>query len=304
MIEENFQPVSDDYTLARRPATSTADGFTYTGRPVAASGPGDGFTYTSRAGQAGELGDAADPGFSYVPPFPLRHPAPAPPPPPVPTCVTPTLFADCFESCVGTINGASPGPICGWIFIEPFGPVGGEFNFTPGVMSMDTFDADDFPVASKSLPASLPSVFGLSGQFDFTEYSSPPNATTAYLLTANNLDLSESLSIALFGDGTIGVQAGDPASIPSYTGVWTPTPGADHVVHFAIDGAGVPTLYIDAAPVPLVFFGNIPSFLSAYPMNSVHYGGGAGDAAAGVSPVRNIFLTAGALGPETEFCCP
>jgi len=34
---------------------------------------------------------------------------------------------------------------------------------------MDTFDADDFPIAFKPLSAPLATVFGLSGQFDFTE---------------------------------------------------------------------------------------------------------------------------------------
>lgn len=222
----------------------------------------------------------------------------------MPTCTTPTIFGDCFGACTGTINGGAPGPVCGWTFIEPFGALGGEFNFTPGVMSMDTFDADDFPIAAKPLPASLPSVFGISGQFDFTEYSTAPNLNTAYQLSVNNFDLSESLFISLFGDGTIGVQVGDPASIPFYTGAWTPTPGADHVVHFSIDGAGIPTLYIDGVLTPLLFIANVPSFLTLYPADSVHYGGGAGVVGAGVSPTRNIFLTAGLVGPETDFCCP
>lgn len=233
------------------------------------------------------------------------QPSPTPAAPsPVPTCITPSIFADCFGLCTGTINGAAPGPVCGWTYIEPFGALGGQFTFTPGVMSMDTFDADDFPIAAKPLSAPLASVFNMSGQFDFTEYSTPPNATTTYQLLVNNVDLSESFAVSLFGDGNIGVQAGDPTSIPFYVGTWTPVPGAAHVVHFSVDGAGVPTLYIDGVLHPLLFVANVPTFWASYPVNSVSYGGGAGTVAAGVSPLRNLFLTSGIVGPETVFCCP
>lgn len=168
---------------------------------------------------------------------------------------------------------------------------------------MDTFDADDFPIAVKPLPAPLATVFGVSGQFDFTEYPTAPNAATTYQLLINNTGLTETLLVSLFGDGTIVVQAGPPASIPTYTGVWTPTPGAAHVVHFAIDGAGVPTIYIDDVLMPLALFGNVPSFGASYPANNISWGGGSGVAAAASSPLRNIFVTAGITVPETEFCC-
>lgn len=194
--------------------------------------------------------------------------------------------------------------MCGWTFIEPFGALGGEFNFMPGVMSMDTFDADDFPTATKPLPAPLVSVFGISGQFDFTEYLTPPNAGTTYQIFMNNTGLTETLSVSLFGDGSVAVQAGPPASIPTYVGTWTPTPGAAHVVHFSIDLLGVPTLYIDGVAVPLVLFGSVPSFGTLYPANSISYGGGAADAAAASSLLRSLFITAGMVGPETVFCCP
>lgn len=225
-------------------------------------------------------------------------------PTPGPSCVTPSIFADCFGACTGVINGASPGPICGWTYIEPFGALGGEFNFAPGVMSMDSFDADDFPNATKPLSASLATVLGLSGQFEFTEYLTPPNPTTTYSIVLNNFDLSESLLVGLFGDGDLSVQAGDPASIPFYLGAWTPVPGASHVVHFAVDGAGIPTIFIDGVAIPLVFTANVPSFSVFYPVNSISYGGGAGDVAAASSPLRNLFVTAGDPGPATVFCCP
>jgi hypothetical protein len=139
------------------------------------------------------------------------------PPTPVPSCVTASIFADCFGLCTGVINGVTPGPVCGWTFIEPFGALGGQFTFSPGVMLMETFDADDFPIAAKPLASPLATVFGVSGQFTFTEHQTPPNPNTTYQLIVNNTDLSESLLVSLFGDGSLIVQAGDPAAIPTYS---------------------------------------------------------------------------------------
>lgn len=217
--------------------------------------------------------------------------------------MTPTIFGDCFNICTGTINGGAPGPVCGWTYIEPFGALGGEFNFTPGVMSMDTFDADDFPIATKALPAPLATVFGLSGQWSFTEYSTPPNATTTYQILVNNFDISETLLVSLFGDGSVVVQAGNAILVPTYLGTWTPVPGAAHVVHFSIDGSGIPTLFIDGVAIPLVFIADLGNFSGSYPANSMNYGGGAGDPTPGSSPLRSLFLTAGVTPPETVFCC-
>lgn len=246
-------------------------------------------------------GPATSPfGFGNPGPSPAIGPTPAP----VPTCVTASIFADCFELCSGVINAVTPGPVCGWTYIEPFGPVGGQFTFTPGIMMMDTFDADDFPLAAKPFPDPLVSIFGISGQFDFTEYQTPPNATTTYQILINNSGLTESVFVALFGDGTVIFQAGDPTSIPLYFGTWIPTAGAAHVVHFSVDGAGIPTIYVDGVLVPLVFSANVPSFAALYPADSITYGGGSGDAAPDTSPLRRLFLTAGVVSPETVFCCP
>lgn len=222
-------------------------------------------------------------------------------PPVPPVCVTASIFADCFTSCTGVINGASPGPVCGWTYIEPFGPLGGQFTFTPGQMMMDTFDADDFPIASKPFSASLASIFGISGQFDFTEHQTVPNLNTTYQLLINNFDISETYFVGLFGDGGVVVQAGSSASLPTYSGTWTPNNGA-HVVHFAVDGVGVPTLFIDGVPIPLVFVANLAPF-GPYPADSVSYGGGSGDATPDSAPIRSIFVTAGSTPPDTEFCC-
>ncbi len=230
-------------------------------------------------------------------------PAPSPAPPPVPSCVSASIFADCFRSCTGVVNAASPGPVCGWTYIEPFGPLGGQVTFTPGMMSVQSFDADDFPIVTKPLPAPLATVFGLSGQFAFTEYPTPPGPTTTYQIFMNNLGITQTLSVSLFGDGSVVVQAGDSTLIPTYTGTWTPNHGS-HVVHFSIDGAGIPTFFLDGVNIPLVFFGNVLSAGSSYPDNSINYGAGAGDVTPASSPVRNLFITAGVVGPRTVFCCP
>lgn len=215
-----------------------------------------------------------------------------------------SIFSDCFGACTGTINGASPGPVCGYTYIEPFGAFGGQFAFTPGVMSMDTFDADDYPIATKPLPAPLASVFGISGKFSFAEYLTPPNPNTTYQLVLNNTGLTESLAISMFGDGSIIVQVGDPNSIPTYSGVWTPVPGATHTVFFAIDGAGVPTIYIDGVAIPVPFLADVFSVWNLYPAQSISYGGGSGDANPGNSPLYNLFATSGVVDPATVFCCP
>lgn len=167
---------------------------------------------------------------------------------------------------------------------------------------MDTFDADDYRNAAKPLPASLTSVFGISGQFEFTEYQTPPNATTTYQINLNNFDTSENAIFSLFGDGSVVVQVGDTVSIPTYFGTWTPN-GGTHVVHFSIDGAGVPTLFVDGITIPLVFVANTPSAATLYPNNSITYAGGAGDVTPASSPLFNLFITAGATAPDTEFCC-
>lgn len=219
------------------------------------------------------------------------------------SCVIASIFADCFGLCSGVIDGAAPGPVCGWTFIEPFGALGGRFTFTPGVMSMDTSGAAQFPIATKPLPASLASVLGLSGQFDFTEYPTTPNAETTYQIFLNNSDLSEVLSVSLFGDGSLVVQVGDVGSVPTYIGSWTPN-GNAHVVHFSIDGSGVPTLWLDGVAITLAFYGNVGSWATSYPANSINYGGGAAVADAVSSPLRRLFITQGATGPATVFCCP
>lgn len=157
-------------------------------------------------------------------------------------CIFADLFSDCFLACEGAISGLSPGPVCGWTFSSIFGPGAATVTFVPGTMSMNTVSATDFLGVTKAFP--LTSVFGISGQFEFTEYPTPPNPATTYILFIANFDLSEVVDIELFGDGTLVVKVGDPAAAPTYTGAWTPSNGA-HEIHFMIDPSGVPALFID-----------------------------------------------------------
>jgi len=142
-------------------------------------------------------------------------------------------------------------------------------------MAINTFSATDFPGVTKPFPASFVTVRGVSGQFTFTEYQTPPNSTTTYILFAINMGLSEVIDIEFFGDGTLVVKVGDPAAAPTYTGTWTPNNGT-HDIHFSIDLLGVPTLFIDHVAIPLTFIGNIFSFAAALPVNVVGFFGGAG----------------------------
>lgn len=233
---------------------------------------------------------------------PASGPTPTPTPPS--SCVTPSLFADCFAMCLGTIDGVTPGPICGWTFSMPFGPLGGSITFTPGSMSFNTTAPGDFPGDNKSLSAPLPTVNGITGQFSFTEYPTPPTVNTSYEIVITNQDLSEAVFVALFGDGTAAIQVGDPAASSNYTGTWTPTPGGTHDVHFSVSALGVPTLYIDGVVMALTFVGISPSFSSLLPANTVSFFLGSGDAAATTAPVQDVFVTDGILAPNTVFCCP
>src|SRR5436190_14587338 len=93
------------------------------------------------------------------------------PTPPI-ACVTTDIFRDCFQGCMGTISGASPGPVCGWTFSEAFGAFGGRVVFTPGVMSFVGSNGEA-PADTKPLLGQLQSIFNITGQYSFTEFQTP-----------------------------------------------------------------------------------------------------------------------------------
>lgn len=235
------------------------------------------------------------------PPAPAAAASPASPP--APSCFTASLFSDCFSGCMGTINGGSPGPICGWTYNEAFGPLGGSIAFTPGIMSFDTTAAPDYPGASKPLPASLPDVLNLTLRYSFTEYQSVPTPATAYQIAVNNFDNSLTAFLSMYGDGSFFLQVGLMAATPSYLGTWTPN-GGSHEVHLTVDAVGTPALFIDGVAMALPFFGNVASFSSLFPADSVTLFAGSDQAGPQSSPVTGVFVSAGVLPETTEFCCP
>lgn len=213
------------------------------------------------------------------------------------------IFSDCFAACSGVLSGSAPGPICGWTYSEVYGPLGGTVTLTPGSMSFDTHNDTEFPGAIKPLPASLPSIYNLSGKFKFKEYQTPPNPLTSYTLNINNVDVTQVLVLGLFGDGSVVFQFGDPSAADNYTGTWVPNLGV-HEVAFSLSSAGVPKLWIDGVQIPLTFAGAGTSSGSFFPGDIIAMYFGSGDPTPGTSPVNNLFVTSGVKPPSTKYCCP
>jgi hypothetical protein len=220
------------------------------------------------------------------------------------SCTVADIFTECFDGATpGAINGASPGPLNGWTFIEPFGATGGEVVFAPGSMSVDTLAPADFPIVNKPLLAAPASYLGICGRFAFTEYTSNPNPSTTYQL-AVNIGGVEVVAVSFFGDGNIAVQAGDINITPFYSGSFTPSQGASHVVDFGVAMNGTPTLYLDGVEIPLTPLGSIPSFWNLYPSDGLSYGGGAAEGSVQSSEVPYIYVMTGEVDLNRVFCCP
>jgi len=201
------------------------------------------------------------------------------------------------------MNGGSPGPICGWTYNEAFGPLGGGISFTPGIMSLDTTLATDYPGAAKPLGASLPDILGMTVRYSFTEFQGVPTLLTTYQIAVNNVGSAKTVFVSLFGDGSLVVQVGPVAAAPTYNGTWTPN-GGSHDVHVTVDALGVPTLFIDGLAIPLTFAGNIFSFASLFPADSVILFAGSDLAVPASSPVTSVFVSSGVLSETMVFCCP
>lgn len=149
----------------------------------------------------------------------------------------------------------------------------------------------------------VPNFLGVSGQFLFSEFSSAPIASTTYQFAGTNFDLTDSFVLALFGDGNVFFQVGDPTLAPFYVGTWTPNNGP-HKVSFSISALGVPTLFIDDVEIPLVLGGSAFSVMALYPVNIANVLAASGFAGAVSSVWTKLFLTSGILPPTTEYECP
>lgn len=218
-------------------------------------------------------------------------------------CLRASVFSDCFKDCSGSISSSSPGPICGWTFSEVFGPLDGTVTFSTGSMSLETSSPTSLPAAGKSLSTSLVSVNNISGQYNFTEYPTTPGASTFYALAFNNFDISQVAVIALFGNGGVVFQLGDPNNASNYQGFWTPTQGS-HKVSFSIDASGVPTLYVDDVLIPLTFTGMGASIGSFSAGDTVEIFSGSGSPTPTSAVIKNIFIALGQNGPAIVYCCP
>jgi hypothetical protein len=170
-------------------------------------------------------------------------------------------------------------------------------------MTLHTSSALDYIGAIKDLLRPILSFNQVSGQFQFTEYQTPPNSTTTYQLAVNNADLTQGILFSLFGDGSGILQFGDLNAFSTWLFNWTPD-GGNHIAHFSIDSMGKPHVWIDFVGKPVTFLGFLPTLGALFPANMVGIFGGAGDPAAASSPVQKAFVTMGNVGPETNFCCP
>lgn len=235
-------------------------------------------------------------------------PQAAPSAAPQPACVTASIFGDCFAGCSGTISGLSPGPVCGWSFDHPFF-VGspGTVSFTPGSMSLNVpaQASGDTSGATKPLPASLASVFGISGQFSFSEFS-PAGSIESYLFILTNAPNNESFYLLLdAGTPLITVQVGRTALpfLPFYEGTWTPDGGA-HKVDFTVDALGVPTLSIDGAPILLTPGASLAPFADGLPGDRVYISGQSFSDLPKAAVFTQFAVTSGNLPIDTVYCCP
>lgn len=228
-------------------------------------------------------------------------PTPTPTPPPAPSCVTASIFTDCFPCTGGPIDAVTPGPVCGWTFSNAFGGKGGSVSFTPGVMHMDSAANNDVPAATK--PISFPSVNNITYQATFTEYPAPTGGGFSfYQFFLVGTGTAYGFDLRLVDNGTLFLSIGPSVGASIYSGSWTPNNGT-HEVHLTVSAGGVPTLYLDGVLIPLTFlligginFGTMPGDVAAIFM-------GSGNVFPDSASVSSVFVTSGVLPPTTEFCC-
>ena len=213
------------------------------------------------------------------------------------------LFTYCSD-CSGEISAVSPGPVCGWIFDDAFGP--GDSYVTlesGGVLIMSAESETDYMIARKELPEPVGSTFDKSGRWTFSEYQTIPNGTTTYQYWVNNSDISEIITISLFGDGNLIFQFGPVDLAYSWIGTWTPD-GGTHTVHFSTGSLTEdPKLYINGVEVPLIFLGQLVTFGAQLVPNMIAVMGGSGETGSSTSVVSNIVLTTGTIGPNVPLGC-
>ncbi len=163
--------------------------------------------------------------------------------------------------------------------------------------------ADAAPGATKPLFVPLTSINNITGQFSFTEFQIPPGSGESYFFFISSIDGSQGLILSLDDSGNVLLQVGPTILAPSYMGAWSPNNGS-HKVHFSVDPAGVPILFIDGISIPLVLTAFGPSIISSLPTNSVAILNFIFTGTGITSSYRNAFIASGVIGPDAVFCCP
>jgi hypothetical protein len=141
-------------------------------------------------------------------------------------------------------------------------------------------------------------------QFIFNEYVGNTEEVFYDLSMQDSAGLN-SLDFFFDSTGFVYLQYGPNANAPFYEGVWVPNQGR-HTVQINLDGAGVPTLYIDGVLIPLVVGGSQVTFSQADPGMLSMDSGWNNTVGTYTTPTKfeKFFVTAQALPPTTEFCCP
>jgi hypothetical protein len=171
-----------------------------------------------------------------------------------------------------------------------------------------TFDGDQlvqtvtgitFAGAQKLLGA-LPPVATFTMQFKYMQ-SVLPGEIEIYMIGA---DGKNKVTLILTSGGSITIRIGNADPTPHFTGVFTSIPGADRIVHMTADAFGVPSLWIDFAPVPLVASGVVPAFGGNTPNTMVVALGNGILVNTIVGKVDYLFVDTAIHAPTTLFCCP
>lgn len=213
-----------------------------------------------------------------------------------------SIFTDCFPCTGGPINGGSPGPTCGWTFSEAFGPKGGQVTFTPGVMSLDALGGiSDTPGASHPLAGALSSGLDITVQFKLTEHPGSVGSGTDYQLYFFDSTFTTWVLLFLNATGFAQIISGSTVSGDGYSGTWVPT-GGSHKVDFSINALGIPTLFIDDIPIPLIFSGSGFSPFGIFVADTLYFFS-LRPSAVTSAKVMDVFLTSGIQPPTTVYCC-
>lgn len=215
-------------------------------------------------------------------------------------CTEADIFSDCFVGVTpGSITMGSPGPLNGWTFRSPFGPKDGTMTFSEGNLALNCTNGTT-PGGSKA-HAGLATVNDITIQSLFTTFPGPIVPGRRYEWYVTNVGVTQMVKVELNEDGFLYILVGDPNSISSYSGVWTPSIG-QHKIHVTVDALGVPRVWFDDVEVTMFFDGT--GFSATSP--------GVGDAAfiffvyitdPSEGSVQNMHVASGNLPTSTEFCC-